>query len=304
MDIAVFGAGSLGSLIGGLLTGPHHVTLVSREAHANAMAANGLTITGNIDRHVFPAVATDWGAVGETDLAIVTVKSYDTESAARHLAARPPSTVLTVQNGLGTVATLQSILPPSVTVLAGTCTYGAKLAAPGVVTCTGVGSIVIGDPAGGRHLVADQVADALGDTPLQLRAVDDLPTRRWEKLAVNAAINPVTALARVPNGAILAEPLWSVANCAALETAHVARHHGVELSAETISDVLADVVRTTADNESSMARDVRRGRRTEVDAITGQVVARAPESAPVNELLYALLVGYEIGANVREPESR
>ena len=295
MHIAVMGAGSLGSLLGGLLSGHHEVTLIGREPHMRAIAAAGLRISGRLDRTAHPATTTQWDAATAADVALLTVKAYDTEAAAREMAPTAPPIVVSLQNGLGSCETLSGVLPPSSTVLAGTVTYGALLESDGHVRCTGLGEIALGAPGGGRHPAAEQLAAACSGT-LECMADPDMPRRRWEKLATNAAINPVTALSRVRNGAVCDSPLRDIAIRAAAEVVAVANERGIDLDREaTIRDVL-NVAHATAENESSMARDLRRGRQTEIEAITGAVIERAGEtSVPINQTLYSLLVGYERG---------
>jgi len=128
--------------------------------------------------------------------------------------------------------------------------------------------------------------------------------RLWEKLAVNAAINPVTALARVENGALRSGGLADLARTAAAETAAVARADGVDLPTDRARAAVDAVVRETARNRSSMHRDVARERRTEIDAINGYVVDRAAARdtpVPVNRTLATLIRGWEAGAGVRTP---
>lgn len=300
MHVAVMGAGSLGTLVGGLLATDHRVTMVGREEHMRAVAANGLRISGQIERTVHPAVTTSWSAVGEPDLCLFTVKSYDTRNAAEALQSRPPPTVITLQNGLGNVQQIDEALGGRVEVLAGTATYGALLEEPGHVRCTGTGSVVIGHPAGGRSSTAEQVAQAWSSSLLECVASSAMPQRRWEKLAVNAAINPVTALTGVRNGRVLDDPLRPIAFAAAREVARVAQSQGIELDVDATVDVMSSVARATSENESSMARDVRLGSRTEIDAVTGAVIERAdPAQVPVNRVLYGLIAGYELGEGIR-----
>lgn len=301
MHVAVMGAGSLGSLVGGLLADQHRVTLVGRAAHMRAVAADGLEITGLVERRVHPAATTDWGAVDDADLALITVKSYDTQGVARSIGTAPPPVVVTLQNGLGIVERLRDTLPPQCNVLAGTVTYGARLESPGEVRCTGLGDIALGDPGGGRDSAAERIAAGFTAAGIECEAAIDMPRRRWEKLAINAAINPVTALARVRNGAIREQPLRPIALAAAREVGSVATTRGIDVDPATATEAVLDVAARTRENESSMARDVRRGRRTEVDAITGAVIERAVDEAiPVNRVLYGLVVGYEVGAGRRE----
>jgi 2-dehydropantoate 2-reductase len=156
MEICVFGAGSLGTLIGGCLARDHDVTLVDREPHVSTITEEGLRITGAIEKRTHPTGATTPPAAA--DLAVVTVKSFDTAEAAAALADCVLNGVLSLQNGMGNEATLAETL--DCPVLAGTCTYGARRGDPGVVECTGIGDILIGAREGGGSAYADRVTKA------------------------------------------------------------------------------------------------------------------------------------------------
>ena len=289
MDIAVVGAGSLGSLLGAMLARDHDVTLVGREPHVDAVDRDGLHVVGVEAFHVEPTARTD--VPEAADLAVVAVKSGDTAAVAEQLADRSLGACLSVQNGLGNEATLAARL--DCPVLAGTCTYGARLDGPGRVAFTGRGEVVLGPREGGRSERADRVGEAFASAGVETTVAADMPTRLWEKLAVNAAINAVTALARVENGALVDGPAASVAVDAARETARVAREQGVDLAADDVVDRARRVARDTAANRSSMLQDVENGRRTEIDAINGYVVAVAETPVPVNETLTGLVRAWE-----------
>lgn len=293
MDVVVFGAGSLGSLVGGLLAREHRVTLVGREPHVGAVADHGLRIDGQLDHHVYPRATTDVAGC-EADLALVTVKAYDTAAAARALADADVDAVCSLQNGLDNETTLASRVDAPV--LAGTATYGASLAEPGRVTCTGVGQVTVGPREGGRSPLADDVGAAFRRAGVETRVASDMARRRWWKLAVNAGINPVTALARVPNAGVRGGPARQLARDAAREAARVAGEHGVDVSPDDVATALEDVAASTARNRSSMLRDVEAGRRTEIDAINGTVVDRAVAAdvaVPVNRTLTRLVRSWE-----------
>jgi len=290
MDVLVFGAGSLGSLIGGLLARSHDVTLVGREPHVGTVEGSGLRVAGAIEELVWPVARTEPPAAA--DLAVVTVTAGDTPAAAGALADCELSACLSLQNGMGNEATLAEQL--DCPVLAGTCTYGARLTAPGVVECTGVGEVVLGARESGHSELADRVGEAFADAGIETTVSDDMPTRLWEKLAVNAAINATTALARVPNGALVDGPARTIAERAARETAAVAREQGVDLADERAAEAALRVAGDTAANHSSMLQDVEDGQRTEIDAINGYVVAQAEDvDVPVNETLAALVRAWE-----------
>jgi len=267
-----------------------------REGGLRIVAEGGVEIDGRRDLTVRPAAVTDLDASMRPDLAVVTVKSFDTDEAARALAAVDPGGVLSLQNGMGNEETLADHL--GCPVLAGTTTYGARLREPGVVACTGVGTVVLGPREGGQSDTADRVGEVFDAAGIGAEVATDMPRRLWEKLAVNAGINAVTALARVENGALLDGPAASVAHAAARETAQVAREKGVELADETAVAAVERVATATAANRSSMLQDVTAGRRTEVDAIVG-VVADAAPSTPVNETTAALLRTWEAERGLR-----
>ena len=292
MHVVVFGAGSLGSLVGGLLARTHEVTLVGRGEHVRAVRADRLRVTGEYDLTVHPGARTDPPA--SADLVLVTVKAFDTAGAADALADMDEAgAVLSLQNGMGNEETLAAALPWPV--LAGTTDFGAERTAPGVVRCNGVGEVVLGPPEGGESAAAERAGEAFREAGLDTTVAGDMPRRLWTKLAVNAGINPVTALARVDNGAVLAEPLAGTARAAARETAEVAAAAGIDLDPGEAVAAMEGVARDTAENISSMRQDVEAGRRTEVDAINGYVLGQAEQPVPVNRTLAALVGGWEAG---------
>lgn len=302
MNVVVFGAGSLGSLIGGLLAREHDVVLVGRDPHVRVVRRSGLCVDGTVEFTVRPDARTD--VPESADLAVVTVEAFDTAVAAHALAGRV-DVALSLQNGMGNEAILGREIDR---VLAGTCTYGAVLREPGTVECTGRGEVVLGSldypcglertddaETGGNGMVetVERVAEAFRDAGVETTVAADMARQLWEKLAVNAGINPVTALAGVRNGALEDGPAHDLAAAAARETARVARESGVELPDERALAALEAVIGTTAANESSMLRDVRSGRRTEIDAVSGFVVDRATSPVPITETLYRLVRTWE-----------
>lgn len=300
MHVVVMGAGSLGSLIGGLLADAHEVTLVGRERHMRAIAANGLRITGELDRRAHPETRRSYPTTADVDICLVTVKATDTRTVANEIADSPPRTTVSLQNGLGNEEILREVLPYRTTVLAGTTTFGALLEEPGRVTCTGRGNVQLGDPEGGRSPVAEEIANAFEVAGIQTTAASDMPSRLWRKLAVNAGINPTTALARVQNGRVAEAPLQAIAASAARETAIVGERNGIPCDADAFAAETIEVAQRTATNTSSMARDFLREQRSEIDAINGAVVQRAGEvPTPVNQTLYGLVVARERSLGLR-----
>lgn len=298
MDVIVFGAGSLGSLIGGLLAREHAVTLVGRNPHVEWIREHGLRIEGHLDTTVHPDARLT--PPHSADLAIVTVKAFDTPAASTALAECELDAVLSLQNGMGNEAQLASALDAPV--LAGTCTYGAIQDEPGVVEYTGEGTVVLGAREGGPSAVADTVGTAFADADIEVTIAEDMPGRLWEKLAVNAGINATTALARVDNGELESGDAHVVATDAAREVATLARTAGIDLDDDAAATALEDVAKATAENTSSMRQDVLSGSRTEVDAINGFVADRALTAGvetPINRTMAQLLHAWEAARGLR-----
>jgi 2-dehydropantoate 2-reductase len=289
MDITIVGAGSLGSLLGGFLERAHDVTLVGREPHVSAIIRDGLTVSGiqsfSVDPHATTAVP------DSTDLAVVAVKSYDTATVATQLADSTVDTCLSVQNGMGNEETLSAEL--DCPVLAGTCTYGARRETSGTVTYTGEGTVTLGPRTGGESEIGQRIGQAFGQAGISTTVSGAMPTKQWEKLAVNAAINATTALARVENGLLAEGPGWEIATEAASEVARVARTQGIELPDERALELTRQVITDTSGNRSSMCQDIDASNRTEIDSINGYVVDMAENPVPVNRTLTNLIRTWE-----------
>ena len=224
-------------------------------------------------------------------LALVLVKAYQTEAAAAALARwlAPAGLAVTLQNGLGNVEVLAGRLGAERVAL-GVTTAGATLLAPGIVREGGVGPTSIA-----RHARAAALISLLRSAGLPADLADDALSLAWGKLAISAAVNPITALLRIPNGGLLepsARGALEAAGMAMMEAAATAQAAGLRLPYADPPAELAAVLRRTAGNRSSMLQDVEAGRPTEVEAINGAVVREAEERGvpvPVNRLLLALM---------------
>ena len=163
---------------------------------------------------------------------------------------------------------------------------GATLLGPGETRHTAQLTNLIGT----RPAIVAKVAalvDIMTAVGLDTRATDAIEGEVWGKAIVNAAINPLTALWRVPNGELLAtDERRALLRALVDEAAAVARARGVALP---LADPLAHtekICRVSAPNHSSMLQDVERGRPTEIDSINGVIAAegrRLGVPTPLNE---------------------
>jgi 2-dehydropantoate 2-reductase len=123
--------------------------------------------------------------------------------------------------------------------------------------------------------------------------VPDPAALLWGKLVINAAINPLTALLRVPNGELLdRQTARGLLAEAALEAASVAEKQGISLPYPDPVSAVEEVVRNTAGNHSSMLQDVLRGTMTEIEAINGAIVRVGEQigvTTPINRMLWKLV---------------
>ena len=293
--IVVLGPGAMGCLISALLTrGGANVVLLDRHPdRARLINDRGVILeeAGHTETIPVRAVA-DPASAGPAGLVIVCVKAYDTAASAGAAAAvAGAADVLSLQNGVGNVEALAAALGAG-RVLGGTTAQGANLVGPGHVIHAGKGETVIGEPGGGGER-ARRAAAILAAAGVPARATNDLEALIWSKVAINAAINPLTALLRVRNGALAEMPAArALMEAAAAETAAVAEARGITLLYPDARARAVEVARATAENISSMHADARAQRRTEIEQINGAVAAEAERlsvPAPVNAALTALI---------------
>jgi 2-dehydropantoate 2-reductase len=298
MKIAIIGPGALGGLLAAMLAeAGEDVRLVDyRPERVALLRRQGLrlhTPEGG-DRQIAVPIGLP-SEVGPADLTIVAVKAHQTRAAALDLPRllSAGGLALTLQNGLGNVEVMAEAVGPQ-RLLAGVAFLGVIRRAEGQITLAGRGPIVIGTPAGSQVSPAElaRVVAIFQGSGLDCREAPDLEAVWWEKLLVNVAINPLTALLRVPNGALPDLPaVWALAVAAASETLTVARAAGINLNLDPEAR-LRQVCAATAANRSSMLQDVLAGRPTEIEALNGQVSARGAAlgvPTPVNDLITQLL---------------
>jgi 2-dehydropantoate 2-reductase len=202
------------------------------------------------------------------ELALVLVKSWQTERAAHQLreCLAADGLALTIQNGLGNREILVEHLGASRVAL-GSTTTGATLLGPGLAKAGGEGTLSIEG-----HDRLGPLQQALRRAGFRLDVVQDARALIWSKLVVNSAINPLTAILRVPNGQLLERPAArEMLHALALETAAVAQAEQIDLANSDPVQLVENVARGTAANHSSMFQDIQRGAPTEIDAICGAV---------------------------------
>ena len=295
MRILIFGAGSLGCGVGGLLAKVHEVVLVGRKGNMDAVRANGLRLSGEVEATVKAEAYEAAAGLAQPDLVVLTTKAYDTRSAVDALSALPwPDTpVITLQNGLGNLEMLRAW--KGAKAFGGTTTMGAALLSPGNVRLSGLGRTVVGadmDEPG-----ASRIAEAFSACGLRTEVSRDIAGEIWAKAVVNSCINPLTAVLRVPNGRLLSSPAVSrLMSELCLECSAVAAAAGVVLPEGRMIDRVRAVAKDTAENRSSMLMDVEHRRRTEIAQMNGamcRVGSFHGVPTPLNRAMTAMVEALE-----------
>ena len=322
LRIVVAGAGAVGSVFGGKLAAAgHDVLLVGRDPHMAAIARGGLRITGIFgETRARPRTATDLAGSAEPfDVALVSVKSHATETAARALAAwpEPPPLVVSLQNGLGNVEALARALGGE-RVLGARVIFGAVVRSPGHAHVTvnakpvAIGPLRAAATIDARAGAIATLVDAAG---IPCEAVPAVEPLLWEKALYNCGLNPLGALNGLTYGEVVASAtLRRELEEAIREGFAVARAAGIGLAWPTAEDFLeyfyTTLIPPTAGHRSSMRQDLEAGRRTEVDAIGGAIVragARCGVPTPANARLVAAVREAEqsrLEPPERPPEAR
>jgi len=296
----VVGAGGVGCYFGAmLLRSGVDVVLIGRPVHVEAMERQGLRVLqdgGEWRAH--PRVATEVAAAHDADVVLVTVKSPDTAAAARALAPqlRGDARVVSLQNGVDNPARIAAELAQPV--YAAVVYVGVRMEEPGVVRHTGRGDLIIGiprslagrgDAEGDLQAIAAMFEAAGVPCPVAL----DIDAALWTKLTLNCAFNAVSALGGARYGDMAAmSQIRSVMESAVRETVAVAHADGVQLDAEELVAATWKLAAALAEQTSSTAQDLARGKPTEIDALNGFVAQRGAVlgiPTPVNRTLHALV---------------
>ena len=305
MRIAMFGSGGIGGYYGALLArAGHDVVFIARGAHLEAMQRRGLTVrTPTGESTVLVTAVADTGRVEPVDLVLFSVKSYDTEIAARSLTplmARD-TVVLTVQNGLDNAEAIASVVG-SGAVIPGSAYVALQLADPGVIVRTGdEGRIVFGERGGAVTERVQRIATALRAASLPHDVSTDIDRVLWQKFLFIAGIGSVTALARSGIGRLVESARGRallVASCE--EIIAVARAEGAPLQPEAAASAVEQAAALPPQWRSSLARDLEDGRRLEVEALSGAIVRRGLKHiipTPVHQIIAACLSVHQPGSS-------
>jgi len=323
--IAIFGAGAIGSVVGGMLTrAGHDVTLIDQwPAHVGAMKARGLRLTGVMGDLVIPVRALhvhELQTVAEPfDAVFLSVKSYDTEWAtalALPYLREPDGVVVDFQNGINdervaAVAGKHRTLGCVITISAGMYEPGHAMR-----TDTADMGFKIGEHDGADTPRVRELATLMGAVAGSA-VTTNLWGERWSKLAINCMANPLAGLTglgtldvrTIPDIAAVGVHLGAEAIAVGRGVGHeVEPIYGIPTqryldayAGQGLAELLADIAtiaRARGGGQPSLLQDVIKKRRTEIDYLNGYVAAegkRVGVKTPFNDAVVATIRALGVG---------
>jgi 2-dehydropantoate 2-reductase len=291
MRITIIGAGGVGGYFGARLArGGCDVGFVARGAHLAAMLEHGLRVESQLGEIHLPNVraSDNPAALGPADLVFLCVKLWDTESALHAVSAilSPETAVISFQNGVQKDDLLQRVLG-SKRVIGGVGYIGSKIERPGVIRHTGtMQRLVFGEYDGARSPRVVALLEACVRGGIDAEISSDIRRAIWEKFVFLVGLSATTTTMRSTLGPIVHNPEARAFLLAVMrEVVAVGCAHGVYLPEDFAEQRLAFCDGLPPGMDSSMHADLDKGKRLELDWLSGAVVELAKAvnvPAPMN----------------------
>jgi 2-dehydropantoate 2-reductase len=305
MRIAVLAAGAVGGYFGARMAAAgHDVIFIARGANREAMLKDGLRVESvHGDLYIkAPNVTDDPETVGPVDIVLFAVKLWDTEKAAEQ--ARPllgPNTrVITLQNGVDSYERIAPIVGAE-RAIPGVTYVVSVIDRPGVIKQTSqFQSIICGAIDGKPDPMLTAFVEAATAAGINITQSDNIQRDRWHKFIFLSATSGATSITRMTMGPILADPdMRNLFRNIMRETLAVGQASGVTLDNGFVDERMAFADKNTpASMKASMANDLDRGNRLELDWLAGRVSQLGKQlnvPTPVNDVIYAALKPYRNG---------
>ena len=299
MHFLVVGPGAMGCLFAARLKmAGYRVTLLDYlEERAAQINQQGILVEGVSGEYTakVPVVS---GQVQEIpDLALICVKAYKTREAGQEIkdGIGPGTAVVTLQNGIGNLETLQGLFGRE-RVLGGVTSEGATLLAPGKIPHAGQGDTIVG-PGEASDGPAGILFSAFNKAGFKTRVVEGVDDLIWGKLIINVGINALTAILRVKNGRLPElDGIRQIMEEAVREAVAICEAKDIRLPYPDPIARVMEVCRATAGNIASMLQDVMKNKMTEIEAINGAIVREGRAlgiPTPINLTLTSLVRGIQ-----------
>ena len=300
MQIIVLGAGAIGSLYGAKLAAGNDVILIGRAEHAAAINSRGLRIEGIEAETVRVPAASEVQQIGADALILLTTKVTASAAALEAIAPliRDDTTILCLQNGLGSEQIARAALGKRGAVLRGITQFGAIFETPGAIKYMAAGYTVIE-----QHERSERIAAAFNAAGLKCRTSPNIAREVWHKTVFNCVVNPITAILGCEVGGIANPQLEPLKQLVIDECVAIAATQGITFEIDFMQEI--NEVFAPSRNIVSMLQDLRRGHATEIDHMNGAVAALGAEHSvpcPVNQALAAIIKAMEARSRLLLPE--
>lgn len=301
MKITVIGAGAMGSVYGGHLSKKHQVYLVDTNPDiVTQINREGLKIDEDgVTNTYHPTAVAGTEGLGEMDLVILFVKSiYSRAALAGNQGVIGEKTrLLTLQNGAGHEDILKEFVPEDRVIIGTTEDNGAVLA-PGHVRRGGVGNTNVGMLTEDREEFLPQLKEAFDSCGFQVKIHENIQYLIWDKLFTNVSLSAVTGILQVDMGFIAEnEYAWKLTKTLIHEAIAVAGALGLSFDEEAVTERVRQTAIGNPAGCTSIRADLRDGRRTEVNTISGSVVTAAGRcgvSVPSHEFVVNMVHAIEM----------
>lgn len=319
MRVCIFGTGAVGGHLAArfISAGHDEISVIARGAQLQAIRTNGITLQyGETTITGRPAMATDDPEeLAPQDVVIVTLKAQAIPAVAETIEnlLSPDGVVIFAINGIPWwwnhgLPVAQASLPlldpdASLWHRLRKRTLGCVIYSPNEVTSPGVvlGATgdrwMIGEPDGSESERLANVIALFGRANIKGIATQDIRREVWKKLVINAGLNPVAALTRLPTALMTTnESVRNQMKDVMREVLEIAAASGTDLRDSTDLDEMVAPKKRPGSLRASMLQDVLAGRSLEIEAIIGQVVEFAHQlgtPAPKCELILGLARGLD-----------
>lgn len=160
----------------------------------------------------------------------------------------------------------------------------------------GEGKTIIGRYRNKNDNKIYEVSDILKESGLDVSVSEKIYSHIWKKVIINSAINPITALTGLKNGALIEnDNLRYLLKNVCIESTKIATRE-VELPKENMVKETENIAKLTSENKSSMLQDIENKHKTEIECINGAIVFIGKKfdiETPYNQTLYSLIKGKE-----------
>lgn len=286
MKIGIIGGGSIGLLLSTYLASQHEVTIyVKRNEQKSILNNQGLFLADTVSPISVHTLLLE--EIQEADCFIICVKQHQIANVLPTLKKiKGQIPLLFLQNGMGHIEYLREI---NNNIYIGVVEHGALRNADNHVRHTGKGAIKIATYTGNTKALYS-LTEQLNQREFPFQIAQDWKKLLAEKLIVNAVINPLTTLFNVPNKDILNNPyIFHLAKELCYEAAMV-----LQLDYHTQLHKIKEIIYQTGENMSSMLMDIKEGRQTEIDAISGYLMADINHELPYTSFVYNGIKALEV----------